>query len=128
MSNKSILAKFSFSILLAIYCFALLRPLAPVIKDTIAHVFNELEHTATVHFEDGKYHLHSEVKHILDENKTSEKDEERNNELKKMEHHVAIDLEEVIAFEATISKNKLNSIQRNTLLEFHQNTSPPPQI
>lgn len=48
-------------ILLGIYAFALIRPIIPVVKDVIAHVFFEIDHMATVHYENGKYHVHKEL-------------------------------------------------------------------
>jgi hypothetical protein len=38
-----------------------LKPILPFASDFVAHTFNEFDHVATVHFENGKYHLHSEV-------------------------------------------------------------------
>ena len=47
--------------LVCIYSFALIRPITPIVNDAIAHVFFKMEHLATVHFENGKYHVHSEL-------------------------------------------------------------------
>jgi len=45
-------------ILLFCYSMALIRPITPVIGDVIAHTFWRAQHMATVHFENGKYHVH----------------------------------------------------------------------
>ncbi|MFT3934611.1 MAG: hypothetical protein QM726_13390 [Chitinophagaceae bacterium] len=46
--------------LLFAYSSFLCRPLMPAIADCIAHIFWYSEHVATVHYENGKYHLHYE--------------------------------------------------------------------
>jgi hypothetical protein len=33
----------------------------PVANDIIAHTFYKMQHLATVHFENGKYHVHQEL-------------------------------------------------------------------
>ncbi|ASS47948.1 MAG: hypothetical protein A3D31_01355 [Candidatus Fluviicola riflensis] len=38
-----------------------LKPILPFAGDFIAHAFNEFDHVATVHFENGEYHVHAEV-------------------------------------------------------------------
>lgn len=46
---------------LFLYSFALFRPAAPVFTDLLAHAFWKMEHMATVHFENGQYHVHAEL-------------------------------------------------------------------
>lgn len=43
------------------YCMVMLKPVTPYITDTIAHIFYKAKHIATVHYENGKYHVHKEV-------------------------------------------------------------------
>ena len=50
------------TLLLLCYALVLFKPVLPVVADAFAHVFMEERHTATVHFENGRYHLHLEVK------------------------------------------------------------------
>lgn len=57
-------------LLLCVYVFALVKPVVPAITDFIAHHFWESEHISTVHYENGKYHLHIELAQQADENKT----------------------------------------------------------
>jgi hypothetical protein len=54
-------------ILIGIYAFALLRPVMPVVNDAIAHIFFEMEHLATVHYENGKYHIHLELEQLAED-------------------------------------------------------------
>ena len=52
--------------LIGIYAFALLKPILPVLNDVIAHTFFKMEHLATVHYENGKYHVHVELQKVAD--------------------------------------------------------------
>lgn len=51
-------------ILLSFYVFAQLKPLAVVVEDVLAHTFWKMQHMATVHYENGKYHIHAELSDI----------------------------------------------------------------
>lgn len=48
--------------LLCCYTLVLLRPVVPCVTDFLAHSFWSTDHIATVHYENGKYHLHVEIK------------------------------------------------------------------
>jgi hypothetical protein len=39
----------------------MLRPVSPYIADTFEHIFNYTQHMATIHYENGKYHVHKEL-------------------------------------------------------------------
>ncbi len=45
---------------LFVYSSGVLKPLMPLVNDVIAHTFYKMEHLATVHFQNGKYHVHME--------------------------------------------------------------------
>jgi hypothetical protein len=62
-------------ILLTLYIAAQLRPLTAVVQDFIAHTFFKMEHMSSIHYENGHYHLHTELKNINEEdnNKTQGK-------------------------------------------------------
>ena len=47
-------------LLLFSYTTVVLKPVFPTIADTVAHIFWYSEHMATVHFENGRYHVHLE--------------------------------------------------------------------
>jgi hypothetical protein len=49
------------TLLLVCYAAFLLRPLLPVLEDVMAHMLWKNEHIATVHYENGKYHVHLEI-------------------------------------------------------------------
>lgn len=54
-------------LLLLCYGLVLFQPLFPVVSDCIAHIFFESSHVATVHYENGSYHMHIEVKAASEE-------------------------------------------------------------
>lgn len=84
--------KITLYLLLAVYAFALVRPILPVVTDVVAHTFFKMQHIATVHVENGKYHVHIELE------KASEKPATKNPT-------------DVSAFSETLS----NHLQNNTL-------------
>jgi len=47
--------------MLLVYVFALIKPIMPIINDVLAHTFFEKTHLATIHYENGKYHMHLEL-------------------------------------------------------------------
>lgn len=48
-------------LLLFVYSVNLVKPVFPYVKDSVAHIFWYAQHAATVHFENGKYHMHAEA-------------------------------------------------------------------
>lgn len=48
-------------ILLFSYTTVMLKPVAPYISDAVAHIFYYSQHMATVHYENGKLHVHREI-------------------------------------------------------------------
>ena len=56
-------------IVLFSYAIVIIKPALPYVSDFIGHALFYQQHLATVHFENGKYHLHKEVaKNIKEEN------------------------------------------------------------
>lgn len=56
--------KYFIYIFLFVYAFIQLKPLTAVVKDVIAHTFFKVQHMASVHYENGRYHLHTELDSI----------------------------------------------------------------
>lgn len=63
--------------LLFFYVLVQLRPLLPVLQDVVAHTFFKMQHMATIHFENGSYHLHTDLKTINDDEKANNKTTEK---------------------------------------------------
>ena len=56
-------------IVLCSYAIVMVKPALPYVQDVIGHILFYKQHMATVHFEDGKYHVHKEVaKNAKEEN------------------------------------------------------------
>lgn len=51
----------------------MIKPVSPYITDAVAHIFYYTQHMATVHYEDGKLHVHKEV---IDEAKKTQSQSE----------------------------------------------------
>ena len=39
----------------------MLNPVSPYLSDAVAHIFYYTQHMATIHYENGKYHVHKEL-------------------------------------------------------------------
>ncbi len=48
-------------IILLSYTVVMLKPVLPYVSDLVNHVFFYTQHMATVHYENGKYHVHKEI-------------------------------------------------------------------
>lgn len=48
-------------ILLFAYSTVIIKPVVPHISDAVAHIFYYSQHMATVHYENGKLHVHKEI-------------------------------------------------------------------
>lgn len=70
---KAMKKKFISCLLLALYSLAFLKPIAPLVNDLLAHTFWKMQHLATVHYENGKYHLHNELKTASNEDSSNRK-------------------------------------------------------
>lgn len=60
-------------IILFSYAIVMFKPAFPYLNDVIAHALFLQQHMATVHFENGKYHVHAEVNKEL-QNQSPSKD------------------------------------------------------
>jgi hypothetical protein len=59
--------RFAIYILLGFYVLSQLKPMAVVIEDVLAHTFWKAQHMATVHYENGHYHVHMALNDISKE-------------------------------------------------------------
>ena len=109
------------------YSFALLKPIFPIVNDIVAHTFYKMQHMATVHYENGEYHIHAE---LADE---GEQQKERSNET------TSSFMYETLANHLSCDTFVFKIYQTNTLTKFlpkmkhlrdahSQQTTPPPQV
>ncbi len=66
--REYILGRAFIYLMLGIYTFGLIKPVMPLVKDIIAHAFFESSHMASVHYENGRYHIHLELKEEVKNN------------------------------------------------------------
>ena len=59
-------------LMLGVYVFGLIKPILPLVTDVLAHAFFESKHIATIHYENGKQHIHLELVKELLEGKTKQ--------------------------------------------------------
>ncbi len=52
------------------YAVVMFKPVLPYINDVISHTFFYAHHMATVHYENGKYHVHYEVARDIKDEKS----------------------------------------------------------
>jgi hypothetical protein len=115
-------------IVLLSYTVVMLKPAMPYVSDFIGHVFFYAKHMATVHQENGKYHVHFETakdaaKETSDKTTTpsSKKDTSPN------EHIIAIVKQPAIFIATVITKYPLTSAAA-TINGVAKNNYPPPRI
>ena len=80
-------------IVLLSYTVFMLKPVLPYVSDCINHVFFYAQHMATVHYENGKYHVHYETAKDAKE-ETSDKTSSSSKKDNTANEHVLIALRE----------------------------------
>ena len=120
--------RLSIYLLLFVYAAAQLKPLTAILNDALAHTFWKVQHMATVHYENGHYHLHNELKTISEEDKSSTQEKvpssEKSNEINSNQiiHELNFDLEMTVSYVSPVIDQK-----QNTVSGFNKINSPPPK-
>ena len=112
--------------LLCIYATIMIKPIMPTIVDVFAHVFNYSEHMATVHFENGKYHVHYD--YIAAAKNRTQEDSTTNSLVKKVfltyEHTILSTLTPLF-FEENSSSFQFHFTPQLLNILFQQDLRPP---
>lgn len=111
---------------ICVYSFVLLKPVMPVVNDLFAHTFYKMQHLATVHYENGKHHLHVELSSKTDQKKEDSKGNVPSSIYETLANHIGNKTEELnikISIPLTIIPYKTQHI----LDVFIKNPTPPPQ-
>ena len=111
---------------LCIYSFALLKPIMPVVDDVIAHTFYKMQHLATVHFENGKYHVHTELANDASQQKGNSKGFPSGVYETLANHITDTDVFEFNTYSTIRSANILYKAEHPVAV-FIKKESPPPQ-
>ena len=113
-------------IILFSYSVIMLKPVIPYVSDTIAHIFWYSKHMATVHYVDGKFHVHKAVmeeekKNGADKNPYSVKKEQSQSD------HL-ISFIKPIVFKKIILNIYFNIYSSPLVLADLKNDYPPPKF
>jgi hypothetical protein len=124
MKLSNFAKKVILKLLLSVYIIGCTHSLWPIIKDTLAHTFYEKQHIASVHYENGHYHLHIEL---------SQSTKEKPSEHKSIAHfeNLAIHLLVQHLIPLSVSQNRNKFYVRSSLAvdyPFIKNKVPPPWI
>ena len=112
--------------LLCVYSFALLKPIMPLANDVIAHTFYKMQHIATVHYENGKYHLHDELAENADQQKAESKGIPKSAVDETLTNHITNEIEKLKIYSPYSSSVIWPEIQFPADVNI-KNPTPPPQ-
>ncbi len=107
--------------------FAQVKPLAVIVEDVLAHTLWKAQHLATVHYENGRYHIHQELSDISEKQNKSAQEKAPSSE--KMNENTVQNVHELIFNFQTNSILIPVSIHQtqNVLAGFTSINSPPPK-
>jgi hypothetical protein len=109
--------------LLFIYAFGLIKPVLPLVKDVLAHTFFKKSHMATVHYENGRYHLHMELSDEAQKNESKQNPSFSDNEV--LVSHIKSDELGLQHFFKTISEINSPYINVSTDVNIPMPLLPP---
>jgi hypothetical protein len=115
---------FAYCVLLT-YIVAMFKPSLPVVKDTLAHLFWQMDHLATVHHHYGNDHVHHEIK-----KDATQSEEPQNNPTSKAPETVSTHLLSNVHYDFTrhyILENRFYSKMCSLQNPFLEISSPPPR-
>jgi hypothetical protein len=127
VNNTKHIKYFFVYLLVFVYSFALIKPILPIVSDFMAHTFYKLEHTASVHYENGKYHLHAELKTEAIADKNLSKQNSSTIKYETLQHHIFTKNLKFFSF-GSILKNNFFSSNQSTLVAHLELPTPPPKI
>ena len=128
-SYVSVIVKKAFIyITLFFYVTVQLKPLVVILEDVVAHTFYKAQHMATIHFENGAYHLHTELNTIAEED--SKKSQQNAPSSAKADESISVHVKEEFNFKP--ADHQLVSVlvfsQKQDLVSpFIKKSSPPPK-
>lgn len=126
MTGKKHIKKAIVYAFICMYSFALLKPVFPVVNDIIAHTFYKMQHMATVHYENGAYHLHAELIDESDQQKNKSDETTPSFMFETLANHL---YNKTFKFEIYQSVSSIKFPHENVSLydAYTQQTNPPPQ-
>ena len=117
--------KIALYIILFSYTTIILKPVSPYISDTVAHIFYYTQHMATVHYQNGKLHVHKEIVDNAKKNDPAKESPSSKKETSSSDH---ISLLQNYGQQALYKLTKYNIPYAPTLLYNHlRGDYPPPR-
>jgi hypothetical protein len=114
-------------IILFSYAIVMFKPVFPYVEDFIGHVLFYKQHMATVHYENGKYHVHAEVAKNTKEDSQNKNTSSSKKENTSSDHIIFIN--KVQETTITIVSHKYSSLTKSNLLAGNLSYNyPPPRI
>jgi hypothetical protein len=114
-------------IVLFSYAIVMFKPAFPYIKDAVNHLVFYKQHMATVHFENGKYHVHAEVAKNVQEDNSNKNIPSSKKEITSTDHIVIINKE--LSHITILSSNKYPLPANDDLLAGNTAYNyPPPRV
>ena|SRR5688572_2251619 len=110
--------------LLLIYVAAMCKPILPLVNDFLAHTCWKTEHITTVHHENGKNHLHHELKKASDQNQDANSPAPKSS--KSVSVHILLQ-NNYDFLHGIISEQKNLSGAYSLLSTFIEMNTPPPK-
>ncbi len=114
-------------IVLSSYAIVMVKPALPYVQDFIGHILFYKQHMATVHFEDGKYHVHKQVvKDVKEENSGKNALPEKKKSSSQYEY-VAITNKQSLQITNLLSTAYSMYVQQNNSSPYIAYNYPPPR-
>ncbi len=111
--------------LLFSYAMVILKPVTPYVSDAVAHIFYYSQHMATVHYENGKMHVHKEIVNNSKEDQPAKETPASKKDNSTTDH---ISLQQKQSIHAlTVIKSYLFPLDAKLLNNFLTAAYPPPQ-
>ncbi len=119
--------KLLLSILLMCYAVVMLKPVPPFISDFIGHVFFYTQHMATVHYENGGYHVHYETAKDVKEEKSDKLPASPSKKDTTATDHISTVSKQNVFFIAYSNTKYTNAGTPSLLSGIFKNNYPPPR-
>ena len=121
--------KLLLSILLMCYTVVMLKPVLPFMADFIGHVFFYTQHMATVHYENGAYHVHYETAKDVKEEKSDKSTSSAAKKDNSSNEYIITATKQQPAFIATLKDASYALTATPSLASsIAQNNYPPPRL
>lgn len=114
-------------IILFSYAIVMFKPAFPYLNDAVAHILFYRQHMATVHFENGTYHVHAEVTKNAKEEDSNKTTPSLKKEKNASDHITIVSIKDIITGEMICPKYA-SALHYDLPAGNSQYNYPPPRI